>query len=100
MSDTAVAFLVLSLVGLGLSTLTLLRVRLLGAMLVPTFFVGWLRGELALQTIALEGLVVSIQTTRLVMFEFFRRFLVGGGRSFRPLRLPAPEDGAVTAGAA
>jgi len=38
--------------------------------------------------IALEGLVVSIQTTRLVMFEFFRRFLVGEGRPFRPLTLP------------
>ncbi len=38
--------------------------------------------------IALEGLVVSIQTTRLVMFEFFRRFFAGGGRPFQPLRLP------------
>jgi len=38
--------------------------------------------------IGLEGLVVSIQTTRLVMFEFFRRFLVGEGRPFRPLSLP------------
>ncbi len=38
--------------------------------------------------IALEGLVVSIQTTRLVLFEFFIRFLRGEGRIFRPL--PAP----------
>lgn len=38
--------------------------------------------------IALEGLVVSIQTTRLIMFEFFRRFLVGEGRPFRPLTSP------------
>jgi V/A-type H+-transporting ATPase subunit I len=38
--------------------------------------------------IALEGLVVSIQTTRLVMFEFFRRFMVGAGRPFNPLSLP------------
>ena len=38
--------------------------------------------------IALEGLVVSIQTTRLVMFEFFRRFLEGAGRPFRPLADP------------
>ncbi len=38
--------------------------------------------------IVLEGLVVSIQTTRLVMFEFFRRFFTGGGRLFHPLRLP------------
>jgi len=35
--------------------------------------------------IALEGLVVSIQTTRLVMFEFFRRFMEGSGRPFKPL---------------
>jgi V/A-type H+-transporting ATPase subunit I len=38
--------------------------------------------------ITLEGLVVSIQTTRLVLFEFFNRFLRGTGRLFRPL--PAP----------
>jgi V/A-type H+-transporting ATPase subunit I len=38
--------------------------------------------------LALETMVVSIQTTRLVLFEFFTRFLVAGGRVFRPL--PAP----------
>ncbi len=38
--------------------------------------------------ILLEGLVVSIQTTRLVLFEFFNRFLRGTGRVFSPL--PAP----------
>lgn len=38
--------------------------------------------------IALEGLVVSIQTTRLVMFEFFRRFYAGEGSGFKPLTLP------------
>lgn len=35
--------------------------------------------------IALEGLVVGIQTTRLVLFEFFIRFLKAQGRRFRPL---------------
>lgn len=39
--------------------------------------------------IALEGLVVSIQTTRLILFEFFIRFLRGEGRPFRPLAPPA-----------
>jgi len=39
--------------------------------------------------VGLEGLVVSIQTTRLVLFEFFRRFLQAGGRPFRPL-VPPP----------
>ncbi len=38
--------------------------------------------------ILLEGLVVSIQTTRLILFEFFVRFLRGQGRIFRPLPLP------------
>ena len=40
--------------------------------------------------IGLEGLVVSIQTTRLVLFEFFIRFLRSSGRQFRPL--PSPEE--------
>jgi V/A-type H+-transporting ATPase subunit I len=38
--------------------------------------------------IVLEGLVVSIQTTRLVLFEFFVRFFTAQGRALRPL--PAP----------
>jgi V/A-type H+-transporting ATPase subunit I len=41
-----------------------------------------------LVVLVLEGMVVSIQTTRLVLFEFFTRFLVAPGRTFRPL--PAP----------
>lgn len=40
--------------------------------------------------LALEGLVVGIQTTRLVLFEFFIRFLEAGGRPFRPLAPPQP----------
>ncbi len=38
--------------------------------------------------ILLEGLVVSIQTTRLLLFEFFIRFLTGTGREFKPLPPP------------
>jgi len=38
--------------------------------------------------IVLEALVVSIQTTRLVLFEFFTRFMQGSGRAFRPLPPP------------
>lgn len=41
-----------------------------------------------LLVLLLEGLVVSIQTTRLILFEFFNRFLQGQGRIFRPLPLP------------
>nr|MCU0950947.1 hypothetical protein [Burkholderiaceae bacterium] len=40
--------------------------------------------------IAIEGLVVSIQTTRLVLFEFFTRFFKAEGREFRPLIPPPP----------
>lgn len=38
--------------------------------------------------IVIEIMVVSIQTTRLVLFEFFARFLSGAGRPFRPLAPP------------
>lgn len=38
--------------------------------------------------LVLEAMVVSIQTTRLVLFEFFTRFLTGAGRVFAPLPLP------------
>jgi V/A-type H+-transporting ATPase subunit I len=43
--------------------------------------------------IMLEGLVVTIQTTRLILFEFFIRFLQGTGRMFRPLAAPADNAG-------
>jgi len=39
--------------------------------------------------IALEGLVVGIQTTRLILFEFFIRFLAARGRPFEPLMPPS-----------
>jgi V/A-type H+-transporting ATPase subunit I len=38
--------------------------------------------------IALEGLIVGIQTTRLMLFEFFIRFLNAEGRRFKPLTGP------------
>ena len=43
--------------------------------------------------IALEGVVVSIQTTRLLLFEFFIRFLTGAGREFKPLPPPVIANG-------
>jgi V/A-type H+-transporting ATPase subunit I len=43
--------------------------------------------------LALEGLVVGIQTTRLLLFEFFARFLRGTGRAFRPLAPPFAAGG-------
>jgi len=41
-----------------------------------------------LLVIVLESVVVSIQTTRLLLFEFFIRFLTGAGRAFKPLPPP------------
>jgi V/A-type H+-transporting ATPase subunit I len=38
-----------------------------------------------LVVIVLEGLVVMVQTTRLVLFEFFTRFLRFEGRVYKPL---------------
>ena len=46
-----------------------------------------------LVVIMLEGLVVTVQTTRLILFEFFIRFLRGSGRMFRPLAAPNAEVG-------
>jgi len=43
--------------------------------------------------ILLEGLVVSIQITRLVLFEFFIRFLRGEGRTFRRITAPPVKHG-------
>jgi V/A-type H+-transporting ATPase subunit I len=41
--------------------------------------------------IIIEGLVVFVQTTRLVLFEFFTRFLKAEGRVFRPLASPTDQ---------
>ena len=38
--------------------------------------------------IVIEALVVFVQTTRLILFEFFTRFLRANGRIFRPLESP------------
>ena len=38
--------------------------------------------------VAVEGLVVFVQTTRLILFEFFIRFLRAEGRIFKPLHRP------------
>lgn len=46
--------------------------------------------------LVVEGLVVSIQTTRLVLFEFFTRFFNPEGREFRPLAPPPVVSSAVS----
>jgi V/A-type H+-transporting ATPase subunit I len=50
------------------------------------YAVALLLGNLLI--LVLEGLIVGIQTTRLVLFEFFIRFLRGEGRPFKPLPPP------------
>ena len=52
----------------------------------PMYWLVLVIGNAAI--IGLEGLVVSIQTTRLVLFEFFIRFLTARGRPFEPLTPP------------
>jgi V/A-type H+-transporting ATPase subunit I len=42
-----------------------------------------------LVVVVIEGLLVSIQTTRLVLFEFFVRFFEGRGRRFEPVAGPS-----------
>jgi V/A-type H+/Na+-transporting ATPase subunit I len=54
----------------------------------PAYWPVLLIGNVAI--IALEGLVVGIQTTRLILFEFFIRFLTAQGRPFEPLSPPSP----------
>jgi V/A-type H+-transporting ATPase subunit I len=52
----------------------------------PGYWPVLLLGNAAI--VGLEGLVVSIQTTRLILFEFFIRFLTARGRPFEPLPSP------------
>jgi V/A-type H+-transporting ATPase subunit I len=67
--------------GLSAAVVTLMEMPESALLTIGVFVVG------NLVLTGLEGLVVSIQTTRLVMFEFYRRFLSGGGRLFRPLSM-------------
>jgi len=53
-------FPILAGISLLLSAMTYFRVRIHGHLLVITFLIGWLRGELALQTIAIEGFFVAL----------------------------------------
>lgn len=57
--ESSTIFLALSALGLALSSAVYFRIRLVGALTVPTFLVGWLRGELVIWTILLEGLVTA-----------------------------------------
>lgn len=105
----ALGELLLGLFELGLNTLSFLRVGAFAlghaalSQAVVTLAEGtgcegpdglgwWLVMALGnLFSLVLEGLLVFVQTTRLVLFEFFTRFLKGEGRAFRPVaRPPSP----------
>jgi V/A-type H+/Na+-transporting ATPase subunit I len=66
----------------GLCTAVVAMAEIAGPAYWPVLIVG------NAAIIALEGLVVGIQTTRLVLFEFFVRFLTARGRPFEPLTPP------------
>ena len=53
-------FPLLAAIGLAFSLLTYFRLRIHGYLFVPTFVIGWLRGEMALQTIVIEGVCVLL----------------------------------------
>ena len=61
-------YLVLAVIGLTFSAMTLFRVRLIPQLTIPTFVVGWLRGELAVQTIIFEA-IVTLGFWRAGVFE-------------------------------
>ena len=42
--------------------------------------------------IALEGLVVAIQTVRLEYYEFFGKFFSGEGKAYKPFDLESEES--------
>ena len=67
----------------GLSTAVVGIAEAAGAAYWPVLVIG------NAAIIALEGLVVGIQTTRLILFEFFIRFLSARGRPFEPLTPPS-----------
>lgn len=61
---------------------------------VPAKLAVYVVGNLFI--LVLEGLIVGIQATRLVLFEFFIRFLRVEGRAFRPLSAPENSNGGKT----
>ncbi len=101
----AAAEFIETLVQLGVNTISFVRVgafslahaglcvAVAGVASAPSSPVARLVVEILgnLVVLGLEGLVVGIQTTRLVLFEFFVRFLHAGGRPFQPLAPPDPD---------
>ena len=92
--ETGLQILINTLSFLRVGAFALAHAGLSSAVVALSHTAGGLFGEWAVLIVgnvlilAIEGLVVSIQTTRLVLFEFFVRFLTGTGRSFVPLPYP------------
>lgn len=92
--ETGFQILINTLSFLRVGAFALAHAGLSSAVVALSHTAGGLFGEWAVLIVgnvlilAIEGLVVSIQTTRLVLFEFFVRFLSGTGRSFAPLPYP------------
>lgn len=94
--------LLLSVFELAMNTLSFLRVGAFALAhaalshavldLAAAVDTWWLHGLVIvagnLFAVVMEGLLVFVQTTRLVLFEFFGRFLRAEGRLFRPERAP------------
>lgn len=98
----ALGELVESVLQLGVNTVSFVRVgafalahaglsaAIIGMAAATGGGIGWLVVMILgnALVIALEGLIVGIQTTRLLLFEFFIRFLTAEGRQLRPLTGP------------
>ena len=83
----------LRVAGLGIAHVSLMQAFFMLADMVGTETVAAAVGSWALVifgnvlVIALEGLSAFIQTIRLHYYEFFNKFLMGGGIAFRPISL-------------
>ena len=83
----------LRVAGLGIAHVSLMQAFFMLADMVGTETVAASVGSWALVifgnvlVIALEGLSAFIQTIRLHYYEFFNKFLMGGGIAFRPIGL-------------
>ena len=85
------SFLRVGAFALAHGALSIVVMHLIQAVEAPLLQVGiFLLGHVAI--ILVEGLIVMIQTTRLILFEFFIRFLRFEGRIYKPLE--SPREGA------
>ena len=82
-----ISFLRVGVFALAHAALSQAALTLIGDIQHPLLY-GLLFAMAHVLIVVVEGLLVFVQTTRLVLFEFFTRFLRAGGRVFRPLGMP------------